>query len=171
MDTSGGAASGGTQQDQRQPSLPSGQVSPPDQAVQGAAVSQPVQPAVGRPFDYVRDKSAQGKPAGAKEVEFVGGKAPIAEQPTVVEVREPETIPEEVSGWLERAERDDVAEPPTIVHQGQVLVSPAQPAKAAVALPLDDTKIKQGLHSQLFDSIRWLAEWCVRVMKKVAGSK
>ena len=113
---------------------------------------------------------AGARPAGAKEEEFVSSKGD-AENVPVVEIRESEELPTEVEGWLERVEKDDVAEPPTIVHQGKPIVSPASPQQGSVTLPLDDEGIKKGLHHKFVDSVRWLAEWCVRLVKKFGGGK
>ena len=80
-------------------------------------------------------------------------------------MKEPGELPVEVEGWIERSERDDVTEPKTVVYEGQPIVSPAAPQQVRVSLPLDNTGIKKGLQQQIAESIRWLAEWCLRLMK------
>lgn len=47
--------------------------------------------------------------------------------------------------------------------------SPQQQAAAVVSsgptiiLPLTSDQIKKGLHQQIFEAIRWLAVWCIRI--------
>lgn len=125
-------------------------------------VVQPLQPQAGKPI--VPPVTPTGRPAGGKEEEFVSSRGE-AEKVPIVEMKEPGELPVEVEGWIERVEKDDVAEPPTVVHQGQTVVSPAQPQQVSVRLPLDDDKIKKGLQHKFVDSIRWLAEWCMRLIK------
>ena len=110
-----------------------------------------------------------GKPAGAKEGEFVGVKKASEEQVPIMEIKEPGEFPPEVEGWLERVGQDTVPEPETIVHQGKTILSPAAPQDVSVSLPLDEGKIQKGLHQKIFESIRWLAVWCVRLVKKYRG--
>ncbi len=38
---------------------------------------------------------------------------------------------------------------------------------ASTVLPITDDQIAQGLGKSIKDSIRWLAEWCIRSLKKV----
>lgn len=37
--------------------------------------------------------------------------------------------------------------------------------KSSVVLPLSDDQIARGLHESITNSVRWLAEWCVRRLK------
>jgi hypothetical protein len=84
-------------------------------------------------------------------------------------MKEPGELPVEVEGWLERAERDDVAEPAAVVHKGQTVVSPATPQQVSVTLPLDKEGLEMGITQKVAESIRWLAEWSVRIIKKFHG--
>lgn len=128
----------------------------------GGALKQP------KPVAEPQGVSPQpAKPTGAKEQEVVGEVSPTETHP-IVELGPPKELPPDVEGWLERVEKDEVAEPPVIVHDGKPIVSPAAPSQVSVTLPLDDTGIKRGLHHKIFDSIRWLAVWCIRMAKKYA---
>ena len=131
-----------------------------DQVAAGQAVVQP-KPTTAPP---------PAKPA-AKEAEFISSTSSIGESESipVVELKEPGELPTEVEGWIERAQQDDVAEPKTVVHQGQPVVLPAAPQQVEVTLPLDKEEIEKGLHYKLADSFRWLAEWCIRVFEKYRG--
>lgn len=122
---------------------------------------QSVQPSLQQPISAAR-------PGAAKEQESLG-KVGDTERVPIVELREPRELPEAVAGWLERVERDDIPEPATIVHEGKAIVSPAAPNQAQVTLPLTADDLKKGLQQKLIESIRWLAEWCVRLMKKYHG--
>ena len=113
-------------------------------------------------------KATVGKPVGAKEQEFVS-EIKAGERVPIVEVGEPKELPEEVEGWLERVERGDVTQPQPVVHRGRTIVSPAAPQQVSVTLPLTEDEVKKGLHHKLFESIRWMAEWCVRIAKKYHG--
>ena len=39
-------------------------------------------------------------------------------------------------------------------------------ATTSLSLPLSDDQIALGLHAQVLSSLRWLAEWCLRQLKK-----
>lgn len=39
-------------------------------------------------------------------------------------------------------------------------------ATTSLTLPLTDDQIALGLHAQILSSLRWLAEWCLRQLKK-----
>lgn len=108
------------------------------------------------------------RPAGAKEEELVS-EVGVPERVPIVEMREPRELPEEVAGWLERTERDDVAEPQPIVHEGRTVVGPAAPQDVEVTLPLTEEEMKKGLHHKIVESITWLARWCKRLFDKYKG--
>ncbi len=107
------------------------------------------------------------RPTVSKEQEVVAEISSTETYP-IVEVGMPKEIPEDVEGWLERVEKDEVAEPPVVVHEGKPLVMPAAPQAVSVTLPLDDVGVKKGLRHKIFESMRWLAVWCIRMAKKYA---
>lgn len=51
---------------------------------------------------------------------------------------------------------------------GQVLVTAPSAQQPKIDLPLTESGIRQGLAYKVVDSIRWLAEWCLRLLK-IAG--
>lgn len=76
----------------------------------------------------------------------------------------------EVEGWLEKVEKEDsqlqqpVADPD--VTSGQVLLDNAQQQSGFKAiLPLTKDEVDKGLQHKVLDSVRWLAEWCIRMIK------
>ena len=82
--------------------------------------------------------------------------------------RKPELrIPKEISGWLEKLEKGDVylAKPVVDDQTGQVLVTAPSAKKAKIVLPLDKQKLIYGLTQKTSEAIRWLAEWCLRLIK------
>ena len=86
----------------------------------------------------------------------------------VSEIKEPDKVPEEVEGWVERVKRgDDVHLATPVTHQGETLVKSTKPKNVKVVLPLTDEETKKGLHHKVIDSVRWLAQWCVRLIKKI----
>lgn len=165
MDTSGGSSNPAQPDPQPQPAL-SGKGGSSDQTagkLPEETGDEHMAQAGGRPFEQT-----QGKPASAKEQEFMG-QIGASERVPIVEMREPRELPEEVAGWLERVQTDDVEEPKTVVHKGKTVVAPAAPQDVTVTLPLTESGVQQGLHQKIIESARWLAEWCFRLIKKFHG--
>lgn len=71
----------------------------------------------------------------------------------------------ELEGYLYKVEREPGKEPVTD-DTGQQVLTPTQGRQVSISLPLTEEEIKHGLHHKVFESIRWLAEWCVRMSKK-----
>ncbi len=100
-----------------------------------------------------------------KEVEPV--KAGDELEPLEEVASEVEVSPElQAIGVEKYSERVDL--PPDVVKMGVTASGPGQPVQPAqvVVLPLTDEEINQGLHASILSSLRWLAEWCVRQLKK-----
>lgn len=76
---------------------------------------------------------------------------------------EPVQTPE-LKGHLEAIEREPMA---VDNGKGQPLLTPAQ-TQPTVAVPLSQEEIKTGLHHKVFDSMRWLAVFSLRMIKKAA---
>ncbi len=69
-------------------------------------------------------------------------------------------------GYIERVEKEaELKNPVMDDHTGQVLVQSNAPQKPKVKLPLNDGQIEEGLHHKIWESIRWLAEWCKRQLE------
>ena len=75
----------------------------------------------------------------------------------------------EVEGWLEKMEKEDsqLQQPVTDDQTGQVVLddTQAQPTNFKVILPMSKDEVEKGLHHKIIDSVRWLAEWCIRMIK------
>lgn len=108
--------------------------------------------------------------------EFRGAEAQgFREQPVeeVVEIpTEPEVEPQlEKDGYIERVEKGTELKSPTADDYVQgVLLGPTNPQNPQVKLPLTEEEIQQGLHHKVWEGIRWMAEWCVRQVKKLHGA-
>lgn len=84
----------------------------------------------------------------------------------IIEYKEPEPA-KEVAEWVEKVpEKEEIKLPEPIYDQsGQVILDNATPQKPQITLPLDDQGVKSGLKQKVQDSLRWLAEWCLRIIK------
>jgi hypothetical protein len=111
------------------------------------------------------DQVMEKKPAGAKEQAEVGGKQ---EKTPITEYTRKVDIEPEVEGWLEKLEKEDTQlAQPVVDDAGQVILDEAGKKKTGfkVVLPLTKEEVQKGLHHKVIDSIRWLAEWCIRMIK------
>ncbi len=109
---------------------------------------------------------------GSKEVLRTNGGEIKKVSEEVVEVpTSPETEKKpELSGYVENVEK--AAELPTTLvddYTGQVLMANPNLVKKVMVLPLTEDQVTFGLHEQVFSSLRWLAEWCVRQIKLLNG--
>ena len=76
----------------------------------------------------------------------------------------------EVEGWLEKSEREETQPPKPIVDKvsGQVILTTPESSgkeKFKVVLPLTKKEMEKGLEHKVVDSLRWLAEWCLKMIK------
>ena len=105
-----------------------------------------------------------GGPSGAKETGI--GKQEVT---PVTEFTRQVDIEPEVEGWLEKLEKEDskLQQPVTDDKTGQVVLDDnlKQQSNFKVVLPLTKDEVKKGLHHKVLDSVRWLAEWCIRMIK------
>lgn len=118
-----------------------------------------------------QDASDQISPvSGPKEQKELGPITAEPEKITLIEHKEPEPG-DEVKDWMQKVEEGESVQLPQAVIDdfGQVLVEAAVKQKPKIVLPLDEENVKKGLHHKAADSIKWLAEWCLRVMKMASG--
>jgi hypothetical protein len=104
-----------------------------------------------------------GMPAGAKEKG-----AGVQEKTPVTEYTRRVDLEPEVEGWLEKLEKEEAQlQQPVVDDKGQVVLDDAQKKKKGfkVVLPLSKDEVEKGLHHKVIDSLRWLAEWCTRMIK------
>ena len=110
-----------------------------------------------------QNKQTPITPGVGKEREGKQEVTPITEYTRQVDL-EPE-----VEGWLEKVEKEDsqLQQPVTDPSSaGQVLLDNAQQQSGFKAiLPLTKDEVDKGLQHKVLDSVRWLAEWCIRMIK------
>lgn len=81
-----------------------------------------------------------------------------------------EPLPPEVEKWMEKVNRGE--ESPqlqeVVIADKNTSVSTGTFARQPVfVLPLGEEELKTGQHASINDSIRWLATWCSRMIKKL----
>jgi len=92
----------------------------------------------------------------------------------------------EVDGYIERIEKQAeqqnkngggltpapgaTASPPLVYDDlGKIVMQSSQLSKPKIVLPLDENGVRRGLTAPLIDAFRWVAEWCVYVIRKYPG--
>lgn len=111
-----------------------------------------------------------GQPVGGKERVDAFGKQ---EETPMTEYTRKVDLEPEVEGWLEKLEKEDSRlQQPVVDDKGKIILDDAAKQKKGfkVVLPLTKDEVDKGLHHKVIDSIRWLAEWCIRMIK-MFGSK
>ena len=78
-------------------------------------------------------------------------------------------IGSEVKDWMDKLENGDssLLNQPVVDDYGQILLDNSTPQKPQIVLPLHEEEVEKAMHRKVIDSIRWLAEWCLRVIKIV----
>jgi len=73
----------------------------------------------------------------------------------------------EVKDWLTELESADASQlsAPIIDDYGQILLDNSNQPKPQVILPLKEEEVEKAIHQKVADSIRWLAVWCLRMVK------
>lgn len=72
----------------------------------------------------------------------------------------------ELDGYIEKVEKEAELKTPVMDDSTQqVVMQAASPQDPKIKLPLTRDEIEKGLHHKVWESIRWLAEWCLRQLK------
>jgi len=82
----------------------------------------------------------------------------------VVEEKEPK-IEEELEPYIEKIEKEIYLAKPIVDDYGQTLVTSPSAQPVQIVLPVSQQTFFYGLKQTVSDSIRWLAEWCLRLIK------
>lgn len=77
-------------------------------------------------------------------------------------------IPKDISQVVQPVVTPQLTQPMTN-NQGQVVMQQARQEDPEIDLPLTESEVRDGLHHKVVDGFRWLAEWCVMVIKKYPG--
>lgn len=136
----------------------------PDAALAAATLASiQISPSTPQPSSLIGSPSKEVAPISQPEQPIV-----VPETAKLIEIKESEPLPEEVEGWLQKLDQEgDISFDKTITHDGDVLLSDieAQIIKQKVILPMTQSGVQQGLTRKVTDSARWLAEWCLRLIK------
>ena len=75
--------------------------------------------------------------------------------------------PPEVQQWVETKPDPIISTIPTPVEDefGEILLKASNVPKPNIILPIDEEELEKTFHHKVADSIRWLGEWCKRVIK------
>lgn len=89
----------------------------------------------------------------------------------LVEVGQETELDPEVQEYMERVEKEKVALNQPIVMNGNPIAHPPgwQPPEPNITLPTTRDKVLFGMKQKVGTSVRWLAEWCYRMIKKFHG--
>jgi len=117
-----------------------------------------------QPTDPVTDGTLNMQVPVAKE--SLEGTPLIPEKVTFSEIKEPEPS-KEVRGWVEKAEKGQSITLPTPITDdyGQILMQSSGLVKPKIILPMDYEEVEAGLKQKVVASVRWLAMWCLRLLK------
>ena len=123
--------------------------------------------------DNSKDKKIQNDTnpsfvGGVAKEQVETGPTSYSESAPVVELREDEKVPEDVENWMEKLEQgEEIKLPQPVTFDDEVIVSDSgnHVADDALVLPLTEKEVEEGLHKKVYNSARWLAEWCIRVLK------
>lgn len=86
----------------------------------------------------------------------------------IEQVEQKVEVPQDVAHVLQQpAAQHDPLQQPIKDNNGQVVMQNA--TQPPIVLPLTQEKMQQGLHHQVVDSLRWLSEQCVMLIKKYPG--
>lgn len=94
----------------------------------------------------------------------------LASTEVVSEIGQEVELPKEVERAGVEVLKETIELPPDVKKLGVTPTGPSAPAAAAtippVVLPISDQQVVAGLHVQILNSLRWLAEWCIKKLKK-----
>jgi hypothetical protein len=118
--------------------------------------------AANRPVSYQAPSLKEQK----EQLGVVISKEPGLDKVQYQEYQETELGPE-VKDWMEKVENGQSVNlnQPVVDDYGQILLDNSTSQQPQLILPLDEEEVRKGLHTRIADSIRWLAEWCWRLLK------
>ncbi|HKY73755.1 MAG TPA: hypothetical protein VJ246_00375 [Patescibacteria group bacterium] len=145
------------------------------QAADASVVTGVIQSA--QSYDPLNPPHPVGKSGlGVKETTARGAVAEVSSQEVPgIQVVETEKVPEispEVESWIEKVEQHELQLPQEIVVADQTAQQPTgiYAAKPVMILPADQKTVQKGMKKSVTESVRWLAEWCFKIIKKFHGA-
>jgi hypothetical protein len=123
--------------------------------------------------DLSRDTNSTQPTSQAQSITYAGGKeaepvAHAAEAIPLVEIAKEAELAPEVESWMEKVEKaQDVQLTQPVIQDDSVVVAhpSAQVVDDQVILPLTMDQIESAQKHKVGESVRWLAEWCLRLTK------
>lgn len=100
---------------------------------------------------------------------------PRTKERVVEAVEEIPTTPElekkpDLAGYIEKVEREaELPKPIVDDYTQQVLLKPMTNQNPKITLPLTADEAQAGLKQSIWESVRWLATWCIRQFKMLQG--
>lgn len=90
---------------------------------------------------------------------------------SVTDISQEAELPREVEKAGVEIIKDTIELPPDVKKLGVTQTGPSTPVIISnplpqVTLPISDQTVVVGLHAQILSSLRWLAIWCIRRLKK-----
>lgn len=117
------------------------------------------------PIDHLLNPSGAPSSVGTERVEHVGQVASLTEEGAIHEVVEHEINPE--VGEFVSEHKDVIEISPDIKALGvESTGNPQFTTTAPVVIPLADDDVIKGLKAPFSSSLRWLAQYCVYILKK-----
>lgn len=100
-----------------------------------------------------------------KEKEFFGEEREPKE--SLIRPASPEfRPPPEVADWLTNTEKGKTPpQTPVTDDQGQIILTSPSQKPVKIILPLSQEEIVNGLKKGVQEAVRWLAEWCYRLIR------
>ena len=77
-----------------------------------------------------------------------------------------EKIHSELAPYIEKVEHEPQITADLQAHGVTATPKPASDVITkgpTIVLPLSEAEVEQGLHHKVFDAVKWLAQWCVRI--------
>jgi hypothetical protein len=99
-----------------------------------------------------------------KEKEVLNDVFPVEESYPVVEMKEKE-IDKEIEPYIQKIEKEIYLSKPITDDFGQTLVTASSAQPTQIILPITQKTLLVGLKQSVNESVRWLAEWCLRIFK------
>ncbi len=126
-----------------------------------------------KPDDQVKavKPSGSAERGESKPLDMARGKQEVT---PVTEYTKKVDLEPEVEGWLEKLEKEDTSLSKPVIDpsdKNKKVLKDTQEEKGRfkVILPLTKEEVDRGLHHKVIDSVRWLAEWCVKMIKMFHG--
>jgi hypothetical protein len=144
---------------------------PTAQAVLGTPTPPTVPVAGGRRRESIAGVTQTEQPQAAETPVQTTQEAPPEVAPTAPEAERSAELGPELEKFVEQTEKQSDKQPPETVVAAETMPTavPKTVKQPVVILPLTQKDLQAGQKKGTTNSIRWLAEWCVRQIKKFSS--